>query len=304
MLSTQGMAGEGGFLRGGPGRPSPAVTALLIVTGLGLWAGVLRACFLLLVQRGVCRELDLALPEPARWLLGLSWWDWFNSYWWMVGLGLLALAPVAGLVTYWTRHRFRSPLIGWVWCALFLLPPLLLLELAAWGLASAEGAVLHGLRAYSDHPANYLAPDGRGLLWPLKLREIRRGLTGPEGGITVIDTTGEWRVVPGVREEERPPLRQGRLTAGQLALLAQELAAAKFLALCRTEEWTPAPTDPPANLDLLRIEFGDHHLTLEGVRRQQLQQAADLQPWEAELRARFVPLVLILEDLVRERVPD
>jgi hypothetical protein len=299
MPAERIMSGEEGGPRQDTGRPAPAVTALLILVGLGLWAGVVRACLLLLVQRGICRELAVALPEPARWLFRLPWWDWFGSYWWVVMLGLLVLTPAAALLTYWTRHRLRSPLAGWVWCALFLLPPLLLLELAAQGLAAADGAVLHGLRADSDDPANYLVPGGRGLRRPLKLREIRRGPIGPEGEIVVIETTGEWRVVPGLREDDRPPLRRGRLTAGQLALLAEELATLKFLSLCRAEEGTPALPDPPPNQDLLRIEFGESHLTLEGVRRQQLQQVQELQPWEADLRAHFVPLVLILDDLVR-----
>jgi hypothetical protein len=299
MLAERIMPGEEGGPRQDTGRPSPAVTALLVLVGLGLWAGVVRACLLLVVQRGICRELAVALPEPARWLFGLAWWDWFGGYWWVVVLGLFALAPVAAWLTYWTRHRFRSRLAGCAWCALFLLPPLLLLEMAAQGLAAAEGAVLHGLRADSDDPANYLAPGGRGLRWSLKLREIRRGLTGPEGEVVVIETTGAWRVVPGLREGERPPLRRGRLTDGQLTLLAQELATLQFLPLCRAEEGTPALPDPPPNQDLLRIEFGESHLTLEGVRRQQLQQVQELRPWEADLRARFVPLVLVLDDLVR-----
>jgi hypothetical protein len=105
MPAARIMPGEEGDPRQDTGRPAPAVTALLILVGLGLWAGVVRACLLLLVQRGICRELAVALPEPARWLFGLSWWDWFGSYWWVVVLGLFALAPAAAWMTYWTRHR-------------------------------------------------------------------------------------------------------------------------------------------------------------------------------------------------------
>jgi hypothetical protein len=47
------------------------------------------------------------------------------------------------------------------------------------------------------------------------------------------------------------------------------------------------------------IEYGDHHLTLEGVRRPHLQQVQDLEPQETELRSRFVSLALVIEDLVK-----
>jgi hypothetical protein len=96
MSAERIMSGEEGGPRQDAGRPSPAVTALLILVGLGLWAGVVRACLLLLVQRGICRELAVALPEPARWLFGLSWWDWFGSYWWVSRRPAPSADPGAG----------------------------------------------------------------------------------------------------------------------------------------------------------------------------------------------------------------
>jgi hypothetical protein len=287
----------------GPEKPSRAVTALLLLTGLGLWLGVLRACFLLLVQRLTCREARLVLPQPANWLFGLSWWEWFSGYWWLIVLGFLVLAPVVVLTTYWVRHGMNSRLGRWAWGILLIVPPLLLLELAVQSLSAANLALLHGTHAEADDPANYLAPDRQELGSPLRLREVRRGVTGPDGEIVVIEPAGEWRVIPGIREGG-PPLRQGKLTAAQVALLADHLARQKFLVLCKAEEAMPPVTELPLNQDMLVIEFGDHHVTLEGGRRRQLQQVQDLDPWEADFRSRFVPLVLIIDDLIKPGAPD
>src|SRR5262249_61493998 len=95
---------------------------------------------------------------------------------------------------------------------------------------------LQQIRDVSDNAENYLTPDMQQLSSPLKLREIRQGLTGPEGEIVVIDPGGDWRIIPGLNEWGRPPLRQGKLRAGQLKLLAEHFAREKFLRLCEAEE--------------------------------------------------------------------
>src|SRR5262249_39101999 len=199
--------------------PSPAVTTLLVLLGWGLWLAVLGACFLLLQQFALCSELRAALPMPANWLFSFSWWRWFNNYWWLVVLGLLVLAPVTRLTTYWVRHRLRWRLMGWAWSALFLGLPLLLLGVAALSMSAVSTGIRQQLRADNDDAGNYFVPDTQQLLSPLKLREIRQGLTGPDGEIVVIEPGGDWRILPGLSEWGWPPLRQGKLTAGQLKML-------------------------------------------------------------------------------------
>jgi hypothetical protein len=283
----------------GAAAPSPAVTALLILLWFVLWLGVLWACLILLAQVSMSRELAWQLPGAVQWLFGLPWWKWFDSYWWLVVLGILVLTPAVGSMTYWVRHRLHSRLADWAWCTLLLVPPLLLLAVLVPSSVVANVGISQAIRAGSDAPENYLAADGQQLGSPLKLREIRQGVTGPEGEVVVIEPGGAWRVVPGPSEGERPPLRQGKLTTGQLAMLAEHLALVKFRSTCRVEEGVPAVPDPPPNRDLLVIEYGDHHLTLEGVRRQDLQQVQDLEPQDTELRSRFVSLALVIEDLVK-----
>jgi hypothetical protein len=284
--------------------PSPAVTTLLVLLGWGLWLAVLGACFLLLQQFALCSELRAALPLPARWLFGFSWWRWFDRYWWLVVLGLLALAPVARLTTYRVRHRLRSRLLGWAWVALFLGLPLLLLGGAAFSMSAVHTGLLQQIRADSDDAGNYLTLDGAGLRFPLKLREVRQGVAGPEGETLLIEPSGDWQIVPGIGDRERPPSRQGRLTTAQLTLLAHHLARQKFLAVSGGYGGGTPRTEPPPNLDSLSIEFGDASLTLEFVRRGRLQQVRELQPGEAELRSVVVPLVLVIDDLVNGSVPD
>ena len=285
--------------------PSPTVTTLLVLCGWGLWLEVLGACFLLLQQFTVCAALRAKLPAPADWIFRASWWRWFNDYWWLVVAGFLVLAPITSLVTYWVRHRLRSRLLGRAWIALFLAPPILLLGAAAFGMMAACTGAAHEIRADRDHAENYLTPDSQQLLSPVKLREIRQGLTGPDGAIVVIEPGGEWRIAPGLREWGRPPLRQGKLTSGQLQMLAEHFAREKFLRCCEEEEGiAPPAADPPRNRDALVIEFGAHRLTLEGVRREGLQQVENLEPWEADARSRFASLLLVMEDLLKPSGPD
>jgi hypothetical protein len=285
--------------------PSPAVTTLLVLCGWGLWLEVLGACFLLLQQFAVCAALRAELPAPADWLFRAGWWRWFNNYWWLVVARFLVLAPVTSWVTYWVRHRRRSRLLARAWLALFLAPPILLLGAAAYGMIAACTAATHGIRADRDDMANYLTPDAQQLLSPIKLREIRQGLTGPDGKIVVIEPGGDWRIAPGLSEWGRPPLRQGKLTSDQLQLLAAHFAREKFLRCCEEQEGVAPPAaDPPRNWDALMIEFGAHRLTLEGVRRERLQQGQNVEPWDAEPRSRFASLLLVIEDLLKPGGPD
>jgi hypothetical protein len=88
-------------------------------------------------------------------------------------------------------------------------------------------------------------------------------------------------------------------------MLAEHFARQKFLRWCEAEEGVMLPvTDPPLNRDALVIEYGDHHVALEGVRRDGLQQVQDLEPWEADTRSRFASLLLVIEDLLKPGRPD
>jgi hypothetical protein len=279
------------------------MTVLLLLSWLALWLAVFWACLILLVQRSMARDINMQLPGLLGWLWSLSWWDWFGSYGGWIQPGAIVLTPVVGLLTYWVRHRRRSRLAAWAWGALLILPPLLLFGgVLAPSLILAASGLRGALRAAGEGPDEFLTPDGRQLLSPLKLREIRNTPAGPDGEIVVIEPGGEWRVVPGL-SEWGPPLRQGRLTPDQLATLAELLASVKFRHLSEGEERLPPVTGPPPNRDVLRVEFGDRRLTLEGVRRQRLLQdpgmLQELQPGEAYLRVRFASLALCIEDLVK-----
>jgi hypothetical protein len=289
--------------------PSLAVTVLLILSWLALWLAVFWACLILLLQRTMAQDMKMQVPGLVDWLWSLSWWDWFSAYGGWIQLGAIVLAAVVGLLTYWVRHRRRSRLAAWAWGALLILPPLLLLAILAPSSILAASGLRHALRAAYEGPEDYLTADRRQLLSPLKLRETRRALTGPEGEILVIEPGGDWRVVPGIHEWERPPLRQGKLTPPQLAMLAEQLASVRFRHLCEWEEGLPAFPEPPPNRDTLRIEFGDRHLTLEHVRRQRMLQDPGM-PQEIQLEVsylslvRIASLVLFLEDLVKPDRPD
>lgn len=91
-----------------------------------------------------------------------------------------------------------------------------------------------------------------------------------------IEPTGDWRVIL------------------DLSFLRSSVAENAVLAV----------VTPPANHDVLVIEFGEHHLTLEGVRRDRLQEIQELHPWEADSQSRFAALFLAIEDLVQQRMPD
>jgi hypothetical protein len=289
--------------------PSLTVTVLLILSWLALWLAVFWACLILLLQRTMAQDMKMQAPGLLDWLWSLSWWDWFGSYGGWIQPGAIVLTSVVGLLTYWVRHRRHSRLAAWAWGALLILPPLLLLAVLAPSSTLAASGLRRALRAAYEGPEDYLTADGRQLLSPLKLREIRHALTGPEGEILVIEPGGDWRVVPGIHEWERRPLRQGKLTPPQLAMLAAQLASVRFRHLCEWEEGLPAFPEPPPNRDTLRIEFGDRHLTLEGVSRQRLLQVQDPgMPQGFQLvyddLVRFASLVLFLEDLAKPDRPD
>lgn len=283
-----------------PGEPAPsaAATALLILAWPALWFGVLWACTILLTQDAVARDFGIALPSAAVWLFNRSWWDWFASYWWVLVVGVLVLTPVVGLVTYWVRHRRRSRPLRRAWAALVVLPPVLLLAVLAPASILVGSSISHVIRTSRDEPANYLAPDGQHLNSPLTLREGARGPAGAEGKTVVIEPGGDWRVVPGVTDVGRAPLRQGKLTRDQLAVLAGLLAQVRF------RQWSEDKALLPAlGPDGLVIEFGDRVWSLDWVPRRNLLEGpgapAGLQPWEAEERARFASLVLTIEELVK-----
>jgi hypothetical protein len=125
---------------------SPTATALLVLAWFALWLAVVAACYLLLMQIAITREIAMTLAEPAAWLLGLSWWPWFGDYWWAVVLAIFILTPVVALVTYWIRHRLRSPLMNWAWGILLIAPALAILAVIAIGLGSTSTGILHALR--------------------------------------------------------------------------------------------------------------------------------------------------------------
>ena len=281
---------------------SSAATALLVLAWLALWLAVVAACYLLLIQRSITLEINMTLGEPARFFFGLCWWPWFGDYWWVVVLSILILTPVVALVSYWIRHRYNSRLASWIWGILLIVPPVVLLVVDTGGLISANASILHALRTYGDEPANYLEPDGQRLRSPLKLREVRQAAgVSPDGKIVVIEPAGDWRVIPGLSELNRPPLRQGKLATGQLKLLAEHLAREKFQYWSGLEKELVTVVDPLANRDSLVVEFGDRHLTLDGVRRDRLQEVQGLQLWETDSQARIASLVLVIEDLVTPR---
>jgi hypothetical protein len=88
-------------------------------------------------------------------------------------------------------------------------------------------------------------------------------------------------------------------------MLAEHFARDRFVGWCEAEEGVVLPvTDPPRNQDTLVIEFGAHHIALEGVRRDGLQQVQELEPWEADTRSRFACLLLVIEDMLKPGRPD
>jgi hypothetical protein len=198
----------------------------LALAGLGLWLGLLQAIILLAPQVTLYESLKVRLPPAAETLVPLV--RWFTRYWWAALLGFALLAPVLILVTWWARHRVRGGVWGWVWGALLLAPPLVLLEWLVY-CSFAFGVSAAGEVQARDRAAlEYLSPDRQGLRWSLKLREVRGGAAGPQVDLVVIESGGEWRVLPGAGGEG-PPLRQGKLGAHQLTALAHRLAALRLL---------------------------------------------------------------------------
>src|SRR5262249_39615264 len=161
------------------------------------------------------------------------------------------------VVSYVIRHRLRSPVLGWIWGIVLIVPPFVCLLATAIALNGTIIAISGGVQATGDSPQNYYDADTQRLRAPLKAREIRRGVAGPEGEIVIIEPGGDWRIVQGLVEHGRPPVREGKLTPGQLAMLAEHLAREKFQFHCQAEMGVLPFMNPPPNHDALYIEFGD-----------------------------------------------
>jgi hypothetical protein len=276
------------------GKPSVAVTVILIVSALGLWQAVFREMLLTAGQLSICEAHRLRLPWLTEQLFPFT--RWFISYWWLTLVGLILWIPVVGLITLWVRHRWRVAVVNWLWAALLIMPPLLALEILWQSAFAVNKRLAHALRAQRDDFQNYLSPDGQQLQGPLKIREVRAGANGLGEEVLIIEPGGDWRVVPVREGVEGQPLRRGRLRAAQLVALAHYLAGQDFLGISEEE------TGPPraANIDSLGIEFGSHRLNWLGVRRSTLRDLTPGAGWEWEWQVRFVALVLAIDDLVNQ----
>jgi hypothetical protein len=267
-----------------PGRERPLALAVCLTLAAGaLWLGVLQALILLAQQLAACELLGLALPWASGAVAPGA--RWVSMYWYVAVLGVVALAPVTGLVAY----RLRSPLGTLAWALLVLAPPLALLEVAWTGSVVVGQAVAHQLRDRD------LRPD-EPLRWPLKVRETRRGEAGATGEVLVIEPGGEWRVTA----LDGGDVRRGKLGPARLAALADYLAAQRFLDVCVAGAGLP----PVANGDSLCVEFGPYVCEGAGLSRRTLWTTEPPpEPGERESRARLVALVLAVDDLVREGGP-
>jgi hypothetical protein len=269
-------------------RPFGTDTVLLILLALLFWlAALLELCVFLPAHGRLLSLLGLKLPVLADDMFTLA--RWFNDYWWAAVVGAAVGLPALALVTWWVRHRQPSRLLSWVWCAVLLLPPLIVVGFVRW-VASATDSVAY--RAVHDRPdpiAGYLGPDGR-LLGRLTVRESRPG--APVEAL-IIEPGGEWRLTEWP-EFGKAPRRQGRLTPGQVVALARHLAAQQFADL---PPELGQPQDPGGSIvidfeNLTQVEYF-------GASRRALRTAAPpADPVQAQAWSRLVGLLLAIDNLV------
>jgi hypothetical protein len=270
-------------------RANLSATVLLTLSAVGLWLGVLGTMFLVLGQLGVCERLKVPLQNTPTQVFSAA--RWFNSYWWVAGAALFVLMP-----------------LNWIWGAVLVLPPLLLLGVLARSLLGSQRAVLQHLQA-QDANLDHLTPDGQ-LRSPLTVTETRRGGPRPGQEVLVIEPSGNWRIVNRHPDGREDPPRQGRLTQAQIAALARHLTTHRVIELLDLDAQGNFLLDLPAaaqeearKADSLTIEYGGIKCGfLVGVRRATLRgsrPSSDF-PELADVWSRFVALITIIDDLVEE----
>src|SRR5262249_6776553 len=147
-------------------------------------------------------------------------------------------------------------------------------------------------------PSEYLTPDGR-LRFPLRISATRDDADGSRGEVWVIEPAGDWRICPLLNGAEGPPRRQGKLTAPQRAVLARHLEIQDLFSL--PGRLGPAAADNPYRL---RISFGFKTATYEGLRPGALGQVMPPRGDEQAFAwSRFIAIVLVVEDLLKEEKP-
>ena len=110
---------------------SVGVTAVLLFFALNGWIAVFFV--LLLVASyyapriaNAAQDRGQRLPAATHWVLAIG--HWTELYWYVVPLFGVLLLPVVILLSWLFRHRARSAAPGWIWLALMLgLPWLVLL---------------------------------------------------------------------------------------------------------------------------------------------------------------------------------
>jgi hypothetical protein len=155
----------------------------------------------------------------------------------------------------------------------------------------AEVIVVTSLKAAAGDVKNYLTADG-------KLKETltltignNRGIVGGSFGTTwVIEPSGAWTMTTTPKDATA----KGKLTAGQLAALAQHLATQDFNQLPARLGVKPYPDN---NLPFVAISFGKKGSTLFGSLTERVPEAGDS---NADDWSRFVAVTLVLQNILQE----
>jgi hypothetical protein len=147
-----------------------------------------------------------------------------------------------------------------------------------------------------DDLGPYLATDGR-LKHTLQLLNTEPGEDGRRGLVWTIEPSGEWQVVPFVKD--RPgdkPLRKGKLTAKQLAALANHLAAQDLLHLPK-DFGVGLPVAP----HLITIRFGEKSTTFDcGTADDPTEVAPAAKDPQAAAWSRVIALVFVIENMTKQ----
>jgi hypothetical protein len=151
-----------------------------------------------------------------------------------------------------------------------------------------------------DNANPYLAAKGR-LKQTLQMLKTEPGQDGRQGTVWTIEPSGEWRVVPFVKDRPGDKiLRKGKLTPNQLLALANHLAAQDFLRL---------PKDfgvgLPVNPHLITIRFGKKSTTFDcGNFADPTEAAPSPKDPQAAAWSRVVALAFVIEHMTeRAKAP-
>ena len=147
-----------------------------------------------------------------------------------------------------------------------------------------------------DNPNPYLAAKGR-LKHTLQMLKTEPGQDGRRGTVWIIEPSGEWQVVPFVKDRPGDKiLRKGKLTPNQLLALANHLAAQDLLHL---------PKDfgvgLPVNPHLITIRFGEKSTTLDcGTFADPTEAAPSPRDPQAAAWSRVVALAFVIEHMTKQ----